>query len=60
MEVLDPGGRLPVDVGEDEAVAVDGVDLSVERELELVGVDRLQAPGAFELRVSVLPCKLTV
>ena len=49
VEVLDPDGRLPVDIGEDEAVAVDGVDLSVERELELVGVDRPQASGAFEL-----------
>ena len=29
VEVLDRCGRLPVDVGEDEAVAVDGVDLPV-------------------------------
>jgi hypothetical protein len=33
-------------VGEDEAVAVDAVDLAVQRHLQLVGVDRLKAPTA--------------
>ena len=49
VEMLDPDGRLPVDVGEDEAVAVDQGDLAVERELQLLGVDRLERSGAAPL-----------
>ena len=46
VEVFDPGGVLGVDVGEDEAVAVDLFELAVERQGELVGIDRLQPPRA--------------
>jgi hypothetical protein len=41
VEVLDVGGGLVGDVGEDEAVAVDRRELAGERELRLLGVDRL-------------------
>ena len=46
VEVLDGGGVLVVDIGEGEAVAVDRGELAGERELQLLGVDRLQPPGA--------------
>ena len=41
VEMLDPGGVMVGDVGEDEAVAVDAVQLAVERQLKLLGVDCL-------------------
>ena len=50
VEVFDPGGVLGVDVGEDEAVAVDLFELAVERQGELVGMDRLQPPRAAQPR----------
>jgi hypothetical protein len=37
VEVLDAGGGFVGDVGQDEAVAVDGCELAGERELELLG-----------------------
>jgi hypothetical protein len=46
MEVLDPDGRLIVDVGEDEAVAVDLAGLPFEQQRELLGMDRLASACA--------------
>ena len=37
------------EVGEDEAVAVNLLDLAVARELKLVGMDRLEPSGAAQL-----------
>ena len=42
VKVLDPDGRLPVDIGQDEAVAEHRGDLALQRQLQLFGVDRLE------------------